>query len=73
VGDLETLEVIETIGFFSNDIESEVNELSTLSEVNLGPVVTRTSLTEDEFFRSVELIESFNKDGVHCSWFKIHE
>jgi proteasome assembly chaperone (PAC2) family protein len=73
VGDLETLEAIATFGFFSNDVENGVNELSTLSVVTLGPVVTSTSLTEDEVVGSEELTERSSTDGVHGSWFKIHE
>jgi hypothetical protein len=73
VGDLETLEAIATFGFFSNDVENGVNELSTLSVVTLGPVVTSTSLTEDEVVGSEELTERSSTDGVHGSWLKIHE
>ena len=73
MGDLETLEAIATFSFFSNDVENGVNELSTLSVVTLGPVVTSTSLTEDEVVGSEELTERTSTDGVHGSWFKIHE
>jgi proteasome assembly chaperone (PAC2) family protein len=73
VGDLETLEAITTFGFFSNDVEDGVNELSTLSVVTLGPVVTSTSFTEDEVIGSEELTERSSTDGVHGSWLKIHE
>jgi len=73
VGDLETLEAIAAFGFFSNDVENGVNELSTFSVVTLSPVVTSTSLTEDEVVRSKELTERSCTDGVHGSWLKIHE
>jgi len=73
VGDLETLEAIATFCFFSNDVENGVNELSALSVMTLGPVVTSTSLTEDEVVRSEELTERSCTDGVHGSWLKIHE
>jgi hypothetical protein len=73
VGDLETLEAIATFSFFSNDVENGVNELSTLSVVTLGPVVTSTSLTEDEVVGSEELTERSSTDRVHGSWLKIHE
>jgi proteasome assembly chaperone (PAC2) family protein len=73
VGDLETLEAIATFSFFSNDVENGVDELSTLSVVTLGPVVTSTSLTEDEVIGSEELTERSSTDGVHGSWLKIHE
>jgi hypothetical protein len=73
VGDLETLEAIAAFGFFSNDVENGVNELSTLSVMTLGPVVTSTSLTEDEVVWSKKLTERTCTDGVHGSWLKIHE
>jgi hypothetical protein len=73
VGDLETLEAIATFGFFSNDVENGVNKLGTLSVVTFGPVVTSTSLTENEVVGSEELTERSSTDGVHGSWLKIHE
>ena len=73
MGDLETLEAIAAFGFFSNDVKNGVDELSTLSIVTLGPVITSTSLAEDEVIRSEELTERSCTDGVHGSWLKIHE
>merc|ERR1719326_124712 len=73
VGDLESLEAIATFGFLSDDIEDGVNELSSLGVVTLGPVVTGTSLSEDEVVWSEELTEWSGSDGVHGSWLKIHE
>jgi hypothetical protein len=40
VGDLETLKAVAALGFASDDIEDLVNELSALSVVTLGPVVS---------------------------------
>jgi hypothetical protein len=73
VSDLKTLEAITALCFFSNDVEDGVNELSAFSVVTLSPVVTSTSLTEDEVVRSKELTERSRADGVHGSWLKIHE
>ena len=73
VGDLETLEAIATFGFLSDDIKDGVNELGTLGVVTLGPVVTGTSLSENEVVWSEELTEWSSSDGVHGSWLKIHE
>merc|ERR1712227_701660 len=73
VGDLESLEAIATFGFLSDDIEDGVDELSSLGVVTLGPVVTGTSLSEDEVVWSEELTEWSSSDGVHGSWLKIHE
>jgi hypothetical protein len=73
VGDLETLEAIATFGFFTDDIEDGVNELSTFGIVTLGPVVTGSGLTEDEVVWAEELTEWASADGVHGTWLKIHK
>ena len=73
VGDLETLEAIATFGFLSDDIEDGVDELSTLGVVTLGPVVTGTSLAEDEVVRAEELTEGAGTDGVHGTGLEVHE
>ena len=57
MGDLETLEAIATFGFFSDDIEDGVDELSSLGVMTLGPVVTGTSLSEYEVVGSEKLTE----------------
>jgi hypothetical protein len=41
--------------------------------MTLGPVVTGTRLSEDEVVGSEELTEWSGSDGVHGSWFEIHE
>ena len=73
VGDLETLEAVTALSFLSDDIEDGVDELGTLGVVTLGPVVTGTSLSENEVVWSEELTEWSSSDGVHGSWFEIHE
>ena len=73
MGDLETLEAIATFGFLSYNIKDGVDELGTLGVVTLGPVVTGTSLSENEVVWSEELTEWSSSDGVHGSWFEIHE
>jgi len=73
VADLETLKAIATFSFLSNDIEDGVDKFSTFSVVTLGPVVTSTGLTEDEVVWSEELTEWTSSDGVHGTWFKIHQ
>ena len=73
VGDLETLEAIATFSFLSDNIEDGVDELSTFGVMTLGPVVTGTGLSEDEVVGSEELTEWSGSDGVHGSWFEIHE
>jgi len=73
VGDLEALEAITAFSFLSDDVEDGVDEFSTFGVVSLGPVVTSTSLTEDEVVRSEELTEGASSDGVHGSGFEVHE
>ena len=73
MGDLETLEAITSFSFLSDDIKDGVDELSTFGVVTLGPVVTGTSLSENEVVGSEELTEWSSSDGVHGSWLKIHE
>merc|ERR1712029_77163 len=73
VGDLESLEAVTAFSFLSDDIEDGVDELGTLGVVTLGPVVTSTSLSEDEVVWSEELAEWAGSDGIHGSWLKIHE
>jgi len=73
VGDLETLEAIATFSFLSADIKDGVDEFSTFGVMTLGPVVTGTSLSENEVVWSEELSEWASSDGVHGSWFEIHE
>jgi hypothetical protein len=47
VGDLETLETVNSLGLSSDNIEDRINELGTFSVMTLGPIVTSTALTED--------------------------
>jgi len=73
VGDLETLEAIATFSFLSDNVEDGVNEFSTFGVMALGPVVTGTSLTENEVVGSEELTEGSGTDGVHGSGLEVHE
>jgi len=73
VGDLETLEAIATFSFFTDNIEDWVNELSTFGVVTLGPVVTCTSLTENEVVGSEELTEWASADWVHSAGLEVHK
>merc|ERR1712100_734021 len=73
VGNLETLKAIATFSLLTDDVEDGVDELSTLGVVTLGPVVTGTSLTEDEVVGSEELTEWTGTDGVHGAWLEVHK
>ena len=73
MGDLESLEAVTSFGFLSGDVEDGVDELSSLSVVSLGPVVSGSGLSEDEVVGSEKLTEGSSSDGVHGSGLKIHE
>lgn len=73
VGDLETLEAVTGLSLTTDDVDNVVNELSTLSVVTLGPVVTSTGLTEDEVVGAEELTEGTGTDGVHGTGLKVDE
>ena len=73
MGDLETLEAIATFSFFSDDIEDRVDKFSTFGVMSFGPIVTSTSLSEDEVIGSEKLTERSSSNGVHCSGFKVHK
>merc|ERR1712225_41797 len=65
MGDLEALKAIAALSFLSDNVEDGVDELSTLSVMALGPVVTGTGLAEDEVVGSEKLTEGAGSDGVH--------
>lgn len=73
VGDLETLEAVTGLSLTTDNVDNVVNELSTLSVVTLGPVVTSTGLTEDEVVGAEELTEGTGTDGVHGTGLKVDE
>lgn len=73
VSDLETLEAITTFSFLSDDVQNGVDQFSTFSVVTLSPVVTSTSLTENEVIRSEELTERTSSDGIHGTGFQVHQ
>jgi proteasome assembly chaperone (PAC2) family protein len=73
VGDLEALKAIAAFSLFSNDIEDRIDEFGALSVMTFGPVVTSTSLTEDEVVGSEELTEGTSTDGVHGSGLEVHQ
>ena len=72
VGDLEALKAIATFSFLTDNIEDGVDQFSTFGVMSLGPVVTGTSLSEDEVVWSEELTEWSGSDGVHGSLSLIH-
>jgi len=73
VGDLEALKAIAALSLFSNDIEDRIDEFGALSVMTFGPVVTSTSLAEDEVVGPEELTEGTSTDGVHGTRFEVHK
>ena len=73
MGELEALEAVAGLSLLADDVEDGVDELSTLSVVTLGPVVTGSGLAEDEVVRAEELAEGAGADGVHGAGLQIHE
>ena len=73
MGNLETLKAIATFSFLSDDIKNGVNEFSTFGVVTLSPVVTGTSLSENEVIWSEKLTEWSGSYRIHGTRFEIHE
>merc|ERR1711966_276991 len=73
VAELEALEAIARLGLLTHDIEHGVDQLGTLGVVTLGPVITGTSLAEDEIVGAEELTERTGTDGVHGTGLEIHQ
>jgi len=68
VADLEALETITSLSFLTDNIEDGVDEFSTFGVMSLGPIVTGTSLSEDEVVWTEELTEWSSTDGIHSAW-----
>merc|ERR1719240_909760 len=73
MGHLEALEAIASLGLLADDVQHRVNELGALSVVPLSPVVSRSSLAENEVVGAEELAERARTDGVHGAGLQIHE
>jgi hypothetical protein len=73
VGQLETLKTVRGFSFLTDNIKHRVDQLSTLSVMSLGPVVTSSGLTKDKVVRSEELPKRTSTDRVHGTRLKIHK
>jgi hypothetical protein len=73
VGHLESLKTVARFRFFTDYIKNRVDKLGTFSVVALGPVVTSSSLSEDEVVRAEKLTERSGTDGIHGSGLKIEK
>jgi hypothetical protein len=73
VGDLEALEAVAALSLAADDVEDLVDQLSTLSVMALGPVVSGTGLAEDEVVGAEQLSERSSADRVHGSRLQIDQ
>jgi len=73
VGDLESLKTVAAFSFLSYDVEDAVDEFGSFGVVTFGPVVSGSSLTEDEVVGSEELTVGSGSYGVHGSGLQVHE
>jgi len=69
VGNLETLKAITSFSFFSDNIENGINEFSSFGIMSFGPVISGSSLSENEVIGSEELSERSGSDRVHGTGF----
>ena len=57
----------------SYNIEDWVNQFSSLSVMTFGPVVSCSSLSENEVVWPEELSEGSSSDWVHDTWLEVHK
>jgi hypothetical protein len=73
VTNLEALQAIARLGFFTHDVQHRVNQLSTFRVVAFGPVVTSASLSERKVIRTENLSVRTRPDRVHRPGFQIDQ
>jgi len=73
VSQLKALKAIARLGLLSHNVQNTVYELGALGVVTLGPVVTGTTLAEDEVVRAEDLTERARSDGVHGTRLQVYE
>jgi len=73
VGELEALETVTRLSLLADNIQDRVDELSALGVVALSPVISGSSLAEDEVIRAEKLTKRAGADRVHGSGLKIHQ
>lgn len=71
VGQLESLELLASLSLTTDDFENRVDQLSTLSEVALGPGVTGTILTENKVVGTEHLANSTVLSGGSSARFEV--
>lgn len=70
---MKTLQAITVLGLFTNNVENGVDQLSSLSVMTFGPVVSGAGLSENEVIGAEDLSKRAGSDAVHGSGFEIHE
>mmetsp|Transcript_18233 Transcript_18233/g.32229 ORF Transcript_18233/g.32229 Transcript_18233/m.32229 type:complete len:542 (+) Transcript_18233:1550-3175(+) len=73
VGDLESLKAVAALCFLADYVEYRVDELSSLSVMSLGPVVTSSGLSKYKVVGAKELSKGSCAYRVHGSGLEIHQ
>jgi hypothetical protein len=67
------LKAVAILDLLSHNVHHSINHLSTFCVVALGPVVTSTTLSEDEVVGAEELAKGGASDSVDDTGFEINE
>ena len=70
---LEALETVASLGLLAHNVQHGLDQLHALRVVTLGPVVARSSLSEEEVIGAEHRAIGTGTDGVHCAWLEVHE
>jgi len=73
VGDLESLKAVASFSFLSDYVKNAIDKFCSFGVMSLSPVVSGSSLSEDEVIWSEKLSERSSADGVHGSRLEVHE
>ncbi|GMT14308.1 hypothetical protein PFISCL1PPCAC_5605 [Pristionchus fissidentatus] len=73
MSELEALKAIASLSLLSDHIEDLIDELSAFSVVSLGPVVSGSTLSEDEVIGTEDLSVCRRANRVHSSGLEIDE
>merc|ERR1719220_558615 len=73
VSELKSLETVNGLRLFSDNIKDGVDKLSTFGVVPFSPVVARSRLTKDIIVRPEDLSIGTISDAVHGARFEVHK
>ena len=71
--ELKSLQAIATFRLFAHDVENGVDQLGSFRIMPLGPIVTRTGLTENEIVWPEQLTERPRSHCIHGTRLQIDE